>query len=135
MRIEWIFCCCLQLCVLLHNLGFGKKGLGLKRGGFFFCVGTLQLVFSLFLPCLIFTQLGKSVTIEKILEWYATLLSTHICAQIKIKNIKLNSLTSLSPCSLDLDFEHWCINDCLHAGDPGGSFQSMWLLPPSWAAV
>ncbi|CAM6032992.1 unnamed protein product [Sphagnum compactum] len=29
-----------------------------------------KLVFSLFLPCLIFTQLGKSVTIEKILEWW-----------------------------------------------------------------
>jgi hypothetical protein len=29
------------------------------------------------------------VTIEKILEWYATLLSTHICAQIKIKKIKI----------------------------------------------
>jgi hypothetical protein len=29
------------------------------------------------------------VTVEKILEWYATLLSTHICAQIEIKNIKI----------------------------------------------
>jgi predicted permease len=29
----------------------------------------VQLVFSLFLPCLIFTQLGQAVTVEKILEW------------------------------------------------------------------
>ncbi|KAG0611653.1 hypothetical protein M758_7G155600 [Ceratodon purpureus] len=29
-----------------------------------------KLVFSLFLPCLIFTQLGKAVTVEKILEWW-----------------------------------------------------------------
>jgi predicted permease len=30
----------------------------------------LQLVFSLFLPCLIFTQLGKTVSVEKILQWW-----------------------------------------------------------------
>lgn len=29
-----------------------------------------RLVFSLFLPCLIFTQLGKAVTVEKIFEWW-----------------------------------------------------------------
>ncbi|KAG0573074.1 hypothetical protein KC19_VG146600 [Ceratodon purpureus] len=29
-----------------------------------------KLVFSLFLPCLIFTQLGKAVTVEKIIEWW-----------------------------------------------------------------
>lgn len=29
-----------------------------------------QLVFSLFLPCLIFTQLGTAVTIRKMLEWW-----------------------------------------------------------------
>jgi predicted permease len=28
-----------------------------------------KLVFSLFLPCLIFTQLGKAVSVEKILQW------------------------------------------------------------------
>jgi predicted permease len=28
-----------------------------------------KLVFSLFLPCLIFTQLGKTVSVEKILQW------------------------------------------------------------------
>jgi predicted permease len=29
-----------------------------------------KLVFSLFLPCLIFTQLGKTVSVEKILQWW-----------------------------------------------------------------
>jgi hypothetical protein len=29
-----------------------------------------KLVFSLFLPCLIFTQLGKAVSVEKILQWW-----------------------------------------------------------------
>jgi len=29
-----------------------------------------KLVFSLFLPCLIFTQLGKAVTLAKIIEWW-----------------------------------------------------------------
>lgn len=30
----------------------------------------LQLVFSLLLPCLIFSELGRAITLQKILEWY-----------------------------------------------------------------
>ncbi len=34
------------------------------------CIDVLQLVFSVFLPCLIFTQLGKAITLQKILQWW-----------------------------------------------------------------
>lgn len=30
----------------------------------------LQLVFSLLLPCLIFSELGRSLTLEKMMQWY-----------------------------------------------------------------
>ena len=33
---------------------------------------TLQLVFSLLLPCLIFSQLGQAITLQKMLEWYVS---------------------------------------------------------------
>jgi hypothetical protein len=46
--------------IIIH----GRWGCGWLLGG-----GDMQLVFSLFLPCLIFTQLGKAVTVEKILQW------------------------------------------------------------------
>jgi hypothetical protein len=46
--------------IIIH----GRWGCGWLLGG-----GDMQLVFSLFLPCLIFTQLGKAVSVEKILQW------------------------------------------------------------------
>lgn len=35
----------------------------------------MQLVFTLLLPCFIFSQLGQAITIRKMLEWYVYLLS------------------------------------------------------------
>jgi len=46
-------------------------------------VGFLQLVFSLLLPCLIFSQLGQAVTMQKMLDWYVSSPPIHVCCQCK----------------------------------------------------
>lgn len=39
----------------------------------------IQLVFSLLLPCLIFSQLGQAVTLHKMLQWFVSLISLRPC--------------------------------------------------------
>ncbi|GMY19582.1 protein PIN-LIKES 6 [Fagus crenata] len=65
------------VCVLLSavNQAAAKAGVGVPGESL---LGTIKiavlpiakLVFSLLLPCLIFSQLGQAVTIEKMLEWW-----------------------------------------------------------------
>lgn len=57
---------------------------------FVWCI--LQLVFSLLLPCLIFSELGRSVTLEKMMQWYG------FYPKVEPFNLLLAELLQCMPC-------------------------------------
>lgn len=59
-----------------------------------------QLVFTLLLPCLIFSQLGQSITLQKMIEWSLSFsltpcISSYIIKFVSHSNFNLNAISRL----------------------------------------